>query len=432
MTLSFSERFSHLIRGGAKPYAWNIAAAVFAQGTTLLAALLVSRLFGVAQFGRYAIGQTTIVTAAALLTVGLSITLNAEVARDRARDPISLFSSINFGLTVGAALGITGGAAMFALAPIIAASIYNDSTAIVVLQVASIAIPLAVLTNIYTGILAGLEAFRWLALSSVLQFLVTLAVAVLGAKLAGAGGVLAAVAAGYGVRILLNRFALRSILPDARRLPLTSLWETWVRIRLVATPAALAGATIFPAMWLANAALVKFGGLGGYGLFSAALLVKTAVTFVPLQLGSVVLSRGTRLRSEGRHQDAARQLRRALAFTSILTIVAAICIWLAPKKLMLVFGEHFAGASAILDLMMIVAVLEALATLMVYEIFGQRKFWLSFIFYSTPKDIILVALAWVMAPSMGEYGVVIAYASSWTYGLLVAVTLLVLKVDNIK
>lgn len=402
---------------------WNLVAAGTGQGATLILTLTLANLLGPAQFGRFSVATSTILALSALAQFGLAFTATNFVARHVAGDRSRAERIAGF-CTAGALLaGIAIGLAVAIAAWPIAAYLYGDASLYPLFIVAGATIPAATLGLIQNAIMIGLQAFRALAMNAILYAIAVLAAAFAGYAAAGPLGA----AIGYGVattvRVLHGSYLLQREFASLRP------WR-WPRdVRVLARelmpfsiPAALAGLTLTPAVWLSNAWLVNAHGLHEIGLFSTAFMIKTLVVFVPIQIGTVFLPRYVAA-GEADPAQANRYLGRVMLLVLAFSAVLAGAIALAAPWLMCIFGAAFIAATPALRWLMLTVVAESVATIGSYRLAGERRMWTSLLAYTLPKDLILLTAAGYLVQRHGASGLAAAHLISWSYGVTVVVFL---------
>jgi len=143
---------------------WSIAGLGVSRGATFLASMFTARLLGAESFGGFAIVQSTVSVAAAFAGAGLGVTASRYLAEFRASNPeragrlLGLASAV--ALISGAALAFS----TFTSAPFIAGHVLHAPALLLPLRIASLLVLFTALNGYQTGALAGLEAFRTMAM----------------------------------------------------------------------------------------------------------------------------------------------------------------------------------------------------------------------------------------------------------------------------
>lgn len=405
------------------PLMWNGAASVIGQGVTLLVTVLLSNRLGPTDYARYAIAVGTTLTLSAVAQSGLAFTATNFVARFLKPDPAAAAAVARFCIRAALLLGLVFGAGLAMLAVPIARDMYEDESLTPIFLIASAAIPFAALTAVQGGVAIGLQRFRIQTVSATVFAASLLACTAAGVALGGAMGA----AAGYALAIALRAGYMQISLAALKGQAAGSRTSSGIAREILpfALPAGIAGLTLTPAVWGTNALLAGRYGLHDLGIFSAAFTLKTLIAFVPMQLGTVFLPRYVAMRVE----DSARAGRQLiLAVLAVAGFSAALAVPFAVfgGVAMTAFGADFAQGANILRWLMLSVIFECAATLWSYRLAAERRMWTSVLGFTIPKDMILVAAAFVLVPVYGAEGLAIAHLASWIYALLALAIMAVL------
>ncbi|SRR6266699_746309 len=398
-------------------FSWNLAAAATTQGSTFLAAVILTHMLGVEAFGRYVVGQSTVVALGSLFGLGLGFVANALLARHVSADPLRTARIHRFCFTVASISGLAGGLLVSGGFAWIAEHLFHDSHVKTEILLAGIALPFSVVSIYQTGALAGLAAFRPLAATALIGAVSLLAGASVGAFVAGPTGALVGLLFSLSLRAWVGNGILRTRVLALSLTP-ADFRSTWPEVRGFALPTVLSGLTMMSALWLSNAILTSHTDTRSLGVFSSAFLIKTAVTFVPLQFGSVLLSRLSALSAKG-DLSAWRRTHIGVLLTGVgIAAALAVPLALAAPFVMSLFGPGFKEGAQLLRWLMLCAVVESAATLIYYGFPGRGPFWKAALAYSVPKDLVLLGSALFLVRQFGSLGLAWAHSASWAYGLL--------------
>lgn len=315
--------------------------------------------------------------------------------------------------------GVVAGAVVSGGSQWIAEHVFHDPNVQVSIFIAGIALPFAVSANYQTGAIAGLSDFAGLAKAAVAGAITLIAGASIGAWIAGTTGALVGLLLSLVVRASVGAIVLRArTTTSLMRTPDIGLRETWREIRHFAVPTLLSGLTAMLALWLSNAVLTSHAGAQAFGVFTSAFLIKTLVTFIPLQFGSVLLSRLSNLSARG-DVDASRRTHTITVLMGAgIAFVLAAALVIGADHVMAVFGPGFEEGAPILRWLMLCAIFEATATLAFLSFPGRGKWMLGAAVYAVPKDFVLVIAALFLVDRFGAVGLAWAHTSSWLYGLV--------------
>lgn len=394
----------------------NGGGAVFTQGATLLLTLILSNMFGPAGLARFFVTQNTTNTLAQLLQMGLAYTGMTFAARYHAQDASYAKAIITFCQSWVFGVATLASIAAALASQQIAAHIYGDDQLVSFLVLACIATPFTAIALVQVSVLNGLEHYGSIFLGSLTSAVFMLGASVLGAAVWGPWGA----AAGFTLSAIFRATVLQ-----------WHIWrrqgsvakkdvgpgEIWQRIRAFAIPAGLAGLTLTPTTWLANAMLLNHGGLQELGLFMSALTLRTAIFFIPQQIGNTFLPRYIR-QSQTDAPAAARNFRKVMLLTIGISAGMALASVIGGSHILALFGKEFGQADTNLQLLMLAVVFETASLAFSSRLAAKERMWTMLLAYTWPKDLLLLLVAFVTIPHWHGTGLAIAYLASAIYGLL--------------
>lgn len=406
---------------------WNLLATVFTQGATFAVNVALANILGRRIFGEYAMVQNTVLTCAAVAQMAIGYTATKYVAELRSSEPdkagriLGLCSIVT---TVSAALAA---AALLTGASLLASSVLRAPHLATTLRIGTFVVFFMVMNGYQIGALTGLESYRALARTGALSGVVSVASCTLAARFAGLNGGLAALGLSALCQWLLLR---RSLAAEAasQGIPIrySARWSDMAIFWTFALPATLSGFVSLPALWLANALLVRQpGGFEQMGLYVAAANFRVMVLVLPNVINRVGLSV---LNYERRGPDP-RGYRTAFwlngALTTAAVVAGALAIVLLGPWVLPLFGRSFAPAYPVLMVLMLSTIPEALSVAAYQDLQSRARMWLSLFSVSIPRDCLIVIAAYALTPVHGAVGLAWAYTSGWLLALLVMVVLII-------
>ncbi len=405
---SLGARFQHGI-------SWNVTGAVFTHGTNFLTSIIIANLIGREAFGKFGIVQSTLLTFAGVAQIATGITATKYVAefrtscKERAGRVLGLCSAVTLLTGVFAAVFIVLSSSWLANTTLKAPDLGYE------LRIAAGAVLFSVMNGYQIGALAGLESYRVLALAGAGQGLFQVAVCSLSTWKWGLDGAIwglfaSALARWFFFHLGLRREAARQCIYPRY----SSLWQERQILAGFAIPAAISGISSGPAMWLANAFLVRHpGGYSQLALFSAAFNMKSVVMFLPLLLNNVGMSLLNNQRGAGEEAQYRNVFWMNLKLTGSSVLMGAICVAALGTHLLRLYGTAFTDAYPTLVVLMGAAVIEAIAVAFYQVILSRERMWLSLFMIALPRDAALVVFARFLAPPHGAFGLGLAQFISW-------------------
>lgn len=398
---------------------WNIVGAVSTQGSTFLANVIIANLLGRGAFGEFSMVYSTLVALAGIAQMYTGIAATKYVAefrsvdRERTGRILGLCSATTF---IG---GIVAGAILALIAPWLAANVLNAPSLGLPLALGSVFVVFSAVNGFQVGALAGLESYQAIARIGIAQGVFHVSVTTAMAYIWGLEGAVVGLVASNVLRwVLFERAVRREAIRQGIKIHVRGAWKERRVLEQFIVPAALAGLWGLPALWLANAILVRQpGGYDQMGLFAAANNLRALILFLPSLLNNV----GTSLINNQLGIGDQRCYRavfwaNAGAIAGAVVVGAAVVAVMGPWLLGL-YGPGFTDARPALLLLAASTFFEGLA-LAGYQVLGSKeKIWLSLLI-ALPRDGLLVLSAFFLTTSFGASGLAAAYLIAWIFGCI--------------
>jgi len=172
-----------------------------------------------------------------------------------------------------------------------------------------------------------------------------------------------------------------------------------------------------PALWLANAVLVRqAGGYSQMALYAAATNLRIVVLLLPNLLNNVGMSVLNNVRGLGNLKQFRKAFWSNLALTAGVTAISAIVMTAVGPYALVIFGRRFEGGYPVLVALMVSTIFEILMQATYQIVLTHGKMWLSFFAVVFPRDLLVVVLAFVFAPKSGALGLALAYTCGAAFG----------------
>lgn len=352
---------SKLGRRFARGAFWNLAGSIGARVLGTISSIIMARMLGANAYGGIGIIQTTIGALGLFAGLSLGLTATKYVAElrnhhaDRAGRVIALSELSAWVSSTIMAVGL------LASSNWLCSHALGAPQLITAFKIGAFLLVLGAVTNVQNGALVGLEAFRANSMSNLLTAVSSLPVAIAMTYVWGLHGAVWALVINLAISFVMkfaylrreSRLAGVPIKLQGSAAEATALWR-------FSLPAVAGGVLGSPINWFCTALLVaQPNGLAEMALFTAANQWRTAVLFVPNNVGSVALPLLANLQGEGSHRTH-RTLALASAGTAaLLAAIAAIPIIIGSQYLMGAYGSAFAGGGKVLVILSTVAVIQS-------------------------------------------------------------------------
>lgn len=389
----------------ARGAVWCVAEAGLTQGLRLVAFALAARVLGAQGFGELSMIQNTVGMAGIFAGAGLGVTATRHIAASRQSDPDRAGRILSLCTLLGLVSGGAAAAALWCSADWLARAALHAPALASPLRIASTLIWAMTLLGVETGALAGLEAFRTLALTSLAGGMLTLGLVVAGAARGGvpgavAGLALATLGAAAVARAALHVECRRRGVPVWRR---PGRGDAGVLFGF-SLPALLSSSMNVPFLWLAATILVRRpGGYFEMGLFSAANQWRLLIAFLPGVLERSALPVLSSLASAGDWRRFRSLLWTHVAAAAGGAACLALPVSLAAPWVMGLYGEGFRQGRPLVVLLAVAAVLAAANSAVGTAMVSRSRVWRAAL-YNAIWGVTLLAAALVWIPPFGARG----------------------------
>lgn len=388
---------------------WSILGSGIGQAMSMAATMFCARFLGPHAYGQLGIIQSTVNLFGLAASLGLGLTASKHIAEYYRLDPDRA------GRVLGLATLTACGAGLFAAVLLAAGSSWLSRSSLnapglsIDLRIASIAIFFYALNGYQVGSLTGFEAFRPLAVASLIRGLITLPVLVVGVLASGLRGAVVALV----VVSALNYFVHAIVLARQCKLHRISVSyrlgrRDWRLFYCFSIPVVIAGMSFTPAVWWTNTLLARSSGYAQLGLFSAAFQWNTVILFFSSALGSLFLPLLSSVVPEKNMAKYGRILLANFVLTTGSALVLAVPVALAAPFVMSLYGKSFAYADNTLPLVCLAAVLTA-ANISVGHAIWSLDATVSGVVLALMRGALLVAAAYCLR-SYGALGLAGSYA----------------------
>ena len=393
---------------------WNVLGTVFTQGSVFLTTIVLARLFGKEMFGQLAMIQSTLLTLTSVAQIATGLTATKYVAEFRDVDKERAGRMLGLCSVLTLVTGTLATVLLIISAPWLADYALKAPHLSTGLVVSAAFVLFSVMNGYQIGALAGLEGYRSISLFGAMLGSAHLVVCWGAAVLWGFNGALAGLAISALLRWVVYGAALRR---EISKHGITIRRKEGMREResmlKFALPAALSGLIATPALWLANAFLVRQeNGYSEMGTYTAVNNLRIMVLFLPVLLNgvssSILNSHKGKGNLEAYKATCALNLRAALI--SATAGAAVMCVF--GEWAMQVFGRDFVGASVapIIFLMAASVIIEAVGNAAYQLIPCHGIMWISLCAVVLPRDFSIVLAAYYLTPLYGAAGLAGAYA----------------------
>ena len=409
----------------ARGVVWSLVGNAFGQIAKLVGSIVIARLLGQVGFGELGVIISTVGLFGVFAGMGLGTTATKYVADLRDRDVDRAGQTIGFLLKIGWATGVIVSFIVLFLAPLISNSILNAPHLVNGLRVGSALLLFNVLNGIQIGALVGLESFRVIALLAVVDGVLGLVFAAIGAKLWGLVGAVGGYGCGAVVLYLVSQLTLAY---SCRRHNITISRQNtradWNLLWRFGLPSLLVLASTQPFTW--GVRVILAGQPDGYaqlGLLNAAFNWGSVLLFVPRQISRPALPILANLHGQNSSSEFIRLAGISFLLTQGTAIAIATPILVLSPLIMRSYGNSFVEGIPAMIVMVLANAISAGTLSFRDTIASSNRMWVQ-VLHSIIWGVVLIGSGLTFA---GQGALGIAWAFFLAYLVLFFVQLVYLR-----
>ncbi|MBN1983699.1 MAG: oligosaccharide flippase family protein [Chitinivibrionales bacterium] len=330
---------TRIVRGAL----WSLSGAVITRLFSLASFVLIARVLGKEDFGKFGIIQSTIVMFGVFAGFGLGQTATKYIALYRETNPERAGRIIGMVNAFAAMTGSISAVLMFTFSPWLAERTLANPSLSPLLRISSLLLFFEAMNGAQIGVLSGLELFKTSAKISLWTAVASFCMMVAGIFWGGLAGCVWALNGRSILNWLLNQISIRQTLIRFRiphfwwgsKNELSILWN-------FSFPSMLSGFMVSPTLWICNAMLVnRHDGYTQMGIFAAANSFQQMLLVLATTLSAPLLPMLSNMVGSNTEND--RLSRINILSTWVLGSFPALLLLAIPEIGAIVFGSDFQG-----------------------------------------------------------------------------------------
>lgn len=332
-----------LLRQLVTSIGWITAGIVGERGIALLQAILIARVLGIEDYGRYGLLFVTVAWISSVAGLQLGLTATIMVARHRDSDPVRARAFIRLSeiLTVGTVLIVA--AVIWSRPVAFGAALLGGASYGGVMALAGIMTVLNVLIGIQDCVLQGYEDFMALAVVRTIGAAAGLVLIVAMGRAGGLGAVMLALALGTAIRfvmvLVVKEFRVRR---HKVRLTGRQIWEARDVLWSFSLPSMLASAVTGAVAWYGTVLLTDIeDGFQNVAVVTVANQWRGMLLLATGMLSTVAVPMMTRLGEEGDTAAISQLHTYSIRANFVVSSVAVILLCAASQLILRAYGSDF-------------------------------------------------------------------------------------------
>jgi O-antigen/teichoic acid export membrane protein len=394
-----------LLRQFVSGVGWSMAATVGERGIGLLQSMLIARVLGIEDYGRYGLLFVTVGWISSVAGMQLGLTTTVEVARYRDNDPTRAVAVIRLSelMTLGSVAIVA--AVMWSRPETFGAALLSGSGYGGVMALAGLMAAIGVLTGIQDSVVQGYEDFKALAAVRTVGAAVGFLLVITLGRSGGLGAVVLALTLGgilrFAMVLFVKEYRLRRHIAD---LSWQQIWQAHDVLWSFSLPSVLASAISGAVVWFGTILLSGIkDGFQDVAVVTVANQWRGMLLLATTILSSVAIPMLTRLGQQGDTAAIARlhgyNKKANLAFNIVVfSIVSA-----ASQPILRAYGREFGHGWPVFVLIVATAIPTAYSNVLLQYLVSQRRMWQQLAYYLLSSVALLIAY-WFAIAAWGVVG----------------------------
>jgi O-antigen/teichoic acid export membrane protein len=386
---------------------WSVSGAIFLQGLTFIAYIIVARSVDKETFGDFGLFKSTVNTFAMYALLGIGMTTTKYISEWLPKNKADVGRLISLNYTFAILSGIAFSLLFYFLIPWFCEYMINAPHLNYTLHLGIVLLFLTTFLMTQIGILAGFQDFKSIAITSIAMGLLMILLFTCGTRFGGLYGLVFIMIISALLNIIMNAYFVRQ---NKRKYGIvyklrgcSSLFPILWKFCL---PSTLNGFLGGPIIWICYLVLARqVQGHSELAVFTAALQLYFATTFIQSQIWRVFFSS----LSESHGQQNLRKYWRMVQFNLILNVIISaiivIPVILLASRILCLYGSSYTQGSPVLITLCFSSIAFSLYCIPSQILNSRGKAWESFIIgtcgsiamlkYCYAYDYLLVNSSWI-------------------------------------
>jgi O-antigen/teichoic acid export membrane protein len=396
----------------------------FAMGMAwVIAGVVLARMLGIADFGKLAVIQSTILMLTGFGQAGIGLSSTKYIANVRSTDPKRAGRIIGFALIFISIVALVMVLAIILFSTSIAPWILPGSDISNELLISCVWLALELINLVQLSLLAGLESFNRSAYMSLFQAFFLLPAIIVGTYFGGLPGTILAFSVISLIGCIFGHYYMKKecTLFDIN----ISYRDSWQERSILRMSAMvwLSGIAMNVTNWLVGILLARQqSGVFEFAIFSAAQRLQNIVIFIPARVYQVSVPILANLLAIGNKSGFKKVLLGASAISIGITTIGIIPFWIFSEQFILWYGSAFLKGSVVLKIIGLTTIVSASWTIASAGLWAAEQSKKMFVLDMIRGFLLLALCLGGMAATAQSLAV--AYLASYSVGLAMLIFVL--------
>jgi O-antigen/teichoic acid export membrane protein len=398
---------------------WNLISALASQGFPMIAAIIAARILGKFGYGQLGMINSTVILFSTFAGLGLGITATKYIAQLHQTDPERTGRIMGLTNLFGIISGIVMCIILFVMAPWLASNTLAAPNLAPALRIASLLLIFNTIVGIQSGSIAGFGAFKDLAHIAVFQGIISASLTVTGVYFFGLIGAVTAMVINSVINLILYKLTIKNLVKRFKiKINYLRSWKEKDVIWKLSFPSMLSSIMVGPVVWIANIIIINTaGGYGQLGLFNAADQWRTALSFLPMVIGGVLLPMvSANVNKENKALETVNVLT-----SWVIVIIIALPLISFPEIIAFFYGQDYSSTVFLqsLAIMMFVSCILSYKEGIGRKLVAKNLMWWGFLSNLVWGVLFLGSI--MIFKNLGSLGLSVSYLISYAVNTIIFV-----------
>lgn len=403
----------------AKNTIWSALGAASSQGALIISTMACARILSDSDLGKLIFINGIATTIGMIISSSIGVSTINSIATSKNNLDQKLRNIITLNLLGSIILGGLASLAIAFGAKAISTKVFNDTSLIKDLQLASAAILFIAIDGFYKNLLVGQQKIKLFATCSAYGALAS-SITMIGITLKfGQLGVSLAILMGSFMQATISTIIFRKTKSFTLKPNGFSWVNEWKTLASIGLPSLLANSMVTPAHLINQATLgSNHNGFAEIAIYGISMNWYNAILFIPQATGKVVTPLLIQLFSESNKKSTQKLLLASIIGAGLTAIPGTLLITAFSKQILLAYNIRHEYGTQILSTIAVAAAISAIQNPVGNMIAATSKFWQGFIMNAS-WACIFISSAYIMKEdgALGvARGLLIAYTTHliWT------------------
>ena len=393
---------------------WSFTGTALAKLIVLLGGILCARILGKVEYGEFGMIRSTISMFVALGTVGLGLTATKYISEYRECNKSRISSIFILTSVFSVITGILVTFIILLLAPYLAEKSLHAPYLINEIRFGAILLFFTVIDAVQTGILAGFEDFRSIAINTFISNVGEVILMLIAAYFYNVIGAIIGFGLGYVILFFLNINSIKKNIQRDRlqiEMKSISMQDLGILYRF-SIPATLSSLMVAPAFWFVRSLLVRQGGFSEMGLYEVADQGKIIILFIPSAISQIVLPILSNIVGKKDSDSFWNVLKYNIYLNVVVSFVLVMFVVLASNYILEFYGTEFSDNRPII-ILAFSTIFTSISCVVGLAISSKAKMWIGFFFNAFWACMLIMFSYIFLHNDLGAVGLSLAVLCSY-------------------